>query len=92
MHEHEQKEPAEESHGRLALHHAIVNQKIIPMSPTHWLVNGMGIPARTYQSFPRWVRMPGVNTTLVWLRLARGVFTTVERSHVESPYSGTGRG
>ena len=53
-------------------HHAFMNQKIIPMSPTRWLVNGVGSPARKYQSFPRCVRMPGVNTTLVWLPLAKG--------------------
>ena len=43
------------------------------------LGHGIGSPARKYQSFPRWVRMPGVNTTLVWSLLPRGVFTTVER-------------
>ena len=58
-------EPADVSHGRLALHHAFMNQKIIPMSPIRWVVKGVGRPARKYQSRPRWVRMPGVSVTLV---------------------------
>ena len=51
--------------GFASAHHAFMNQKIIPMSPSRWLVNGVGRPARKYQSRPRCVRMPGVNVTLV---------------------------
>ena len=58
--------------GSASAHHAFMNQKIMPMSPTRWLVNGVGSPARKYQSFPTWVRMPGVSVTLVWLTVAKG--------------------
>ncbi len=51
--------------GSTSAHHAFMNQKIIPISPTRSLVTGVGRPARKYQSFPRWVRMPGVSVMLV---------------------------
>src|SRR5271166_1840026 len=62
-----------------SVHHAFMNQKIMPISATRSLVTGVGKPARKYQSFPRCVRMPGVSVMLVWSLLLREVFTTVER-------------
>ena len=51
--------------GSASAHHAFMNQKIMPISPTRSLVTGVGSPARKYQSFPRWVRIPGVSVMLV---------------------------
>ena len=48
-----------------ASHHDFISQQIKPRSATRCLVTGVGSPARKYQSFPRWVRIPGVRVTRV---------------------------
>ena len=73
LHERDQEELAEVSHGRLALHHAFMNQKIIPMSPSRCVVTGVGKPAWKYQSFPRWVRMPGVSVSSARLTVTKSI-------------------